>query len=381
MSGLPEPRKRILFVINSLVGGGAERVMLTLLAASESMRSEYDFSLALLDDIERRYDPPAGLRIHQLDARLGLVRSIRELSRLVAKERPHATVSFLTRSNVATVAVAKRYGHRAIISERTHTSGHFDRGVRDVLPKRIVRVSYPAADHIIAVSRGIADDLSDNFGVDPAKISTIANPIASASIRAAASEPWISPVNGPYGVVVGRLIEGKNVTMLVEALAASGLDMSLVVVGEGPERERILARAASLGIQNKVILTGFLSNPFPIVRTAACYLSASNREGFPNGLVEALTLGVPTVATNCAYGPSEVLDDKRREEIVGLHHGKYGIVAPLGDVQRMAEAMRAMADPNVARKYAEAGPVRARAFDVEIATQRYWEVITRVLGA
>lgn len=349
--------------------------MLTLLRASEDMRDRYDFSLALLDDMPRRYAAPAGLDIHQLDARGSLWRSIVGLSRLAARQRPDVTLSFLTRSNIACVAVARMFRHRAIISERANTSGHFAPGAGGVLAKRLIGIFYPAADRVIAVSHGIADDLAANFGVARARISTIANPVDTAAIQAAALETAPLPAKGRFAVAVSRLSRSKNVILLVEALAASGLDLSLVVMGEGPEREAILARAAALGVRDRVILTGFLANPFPIVRAAACYLSASNGEGFPNGLVEALALGVPVAATNCPSGPSEVLADKRREEVAGVYRGKFGILVPQNDVNAMAEALRTIVEPDVARGLAAAGPGRALEFDVETAKRRYWEVI------
>src|SRR3546814_14880139 len=75
-------RKRILFAINSLAGGGAERVLATLLAGSEPWRARYDIHLALLDDEPRAYDVPAWVELHQLDARHRLLPSLAQLSAL-----------------------------------------------------------------------------------------------------------------------------------------------------------------------------------------------------------------------------------------------------------------------------------------------------------
>ncbi|MEO6256503.1 MAG: glycosyltransferase [Sphingomicrobium sp.] len=374
-------RRRVLFTINSLAGGGAERVLLSLLAKSRDMLDQYDFSLALLDQEQRDYRPPEGLRIHQLDSRFKLVRSVLQLRRLAMLERPDLTVSFLTRSNVASVVVAQLLGHRAVISERANTSGHFTSGVSGAMAKAIVRRFYPLADHVISVSQGISDDLAANFGVDPARMSTISNPVDAAAIRRAGAETSDFAVTGPYAVAVQRLTKSKNAILLVDALAASGLDLSLVVLGQGPEHESIRARAAALGLAERVIMPGFVSNPYPIMRQAACYVSASNGEGFPNGLVEALALGVPAAVTNCPSGPSEILADLRREDVKGLHTGEFGLLVPPNDVEAMAEALRQVSVPATAAALAVAGPIRAADYGPERAKVAYWDVIRDLLNS
>jgi N-acetylgalactosamine-N,N'-diacetylbacillosaminyl-diphospho-undecaprenol 4-alpha-N-acetylgalactosaminyltransferase len=370
---------RVLFVINSLAGGGAERVMLALLAASRDMLGAFDFSLALLDDEPRSYTPPDWLRIHQLDSRFKLGRSLSGLRALAAVEKPDLTLSFLTRSNLSTVALAKLRGHKAVISERANTSGHFKPGAGGKVAKAMIRIAYPRADHVVAVSQGIADDLIGNFGCDAKRVSTIANPVDAARICALGTEPSPLPVSGPYAVAVSRLTKSKNVGMLVEALAASDTGLSLVILGQGAEREAILARVAELGLQDRVIMPGFLSNPYPVVRGAACYLSASNGEGFPNGLVEALALGVPAVATNCPSGPSEILAEKRREDVPGPLAGPFGMLVPQNDVAAMADAIRTIVAPERAAAFALAGPKRAADFSVESSRDQYWNVIRTLL--
>lgn len=372
-------RRRVLFIINSLAGGGAERILLSLLANSRDMLDEFDFSLALLDQEQRDYEPQDELRVHQLDSRFKLVRGITQLRKLAAAERPHLTVAFLNRANVASIVVARLLGHRAVISERANTSSHLGSSLSGKVAKAIVRRTYPKADHVIAVSQGIADDLIENFGVDPARISTISNPVDAAAIQRAGAEPFNRPVEGPYAVAVSRLTKSKNPILLVDALAASGVDLSLVILGQGPERDAIRARAAELGLADRVVMPGFVANPYPIVRGATCYLSASNGEGFPNGLVEALALGVPAAVTNCASGPSEILANMRREDVPGLHAGQYGLLVPTNNKDAMAEAIRRVTSPETASALALAGPLRAGQYGTEQAKTLYWEVIRRVL--
>src|SRR5690606_30059277 len=101
-------RRRILFLINSLAGGGAERVMTTLLRHSEDECSEFDVTLALLDDEPAAYSAPEWVRVRQLDGRKSFLPSLTSLRRLVAELRPELTLSFLTRSNMANVLTTGR---------------------------------------------------------------------------------------------------------------------------------------------------------------------------------------------------------------------------------------------------------------------------------
>lgn len=372
-------RKRVLFVINSLAGGGAERVLLELIGASHRFANDYDFSLALLDDEKREYTPPKWLKIHQLDSRRGLIRSTRELHRLLRTLRPDVSLSFLTRANFASVVGARMLGHRAIISERVNTSGHFLRGPSAAVSKLLVRLIYPAADKVIAVSEGIAEDLVTNFKVPRDKLLTIPNPVDMNRIIAASAEISERKFDYPFAVAVSRLTNTKNVMLLVEALATSGLALPLVILGQGPEYETIQNRVHALGLNQQVQMLGFVPNPYPIMASATCYLSGSNAEGFPNGLVEALALGKSVVATNCPSGPSEILFNRRREEITGLHVGDIGILVPQNDIKAMANAIRLAVDEERVVASTIAGPRRASDFGVETATNQYWQAIESVV--
>ena len=355
--------------------------MLSLLAASRDLLHEYDFSLALLDDEPRQYIVPDWLTVHQLGGKFGLVRSIGALLNLSRRMRPDVTLSFLTRANISSVAVAKLLGHRTIISERVNTTNHFGTGgASSKFARAMVRFTYPLADQIIAVSQGIADDLSENFGVPHGKISVIANPVDSARIRESADETVKLPVDGPFLIAISRLSKNKNAILAVEALAQSDTDLPLVILGEGPERATIVARAQELGIADRVIMPGFVANPYPILRVARCYLSGSNAEGFPNGLIEALALGVPAISTNCPSGPSEILAASSRGAVNGILHGEYGTLVPQDDPAAMAQALRETLVPARAEALRKAGPRRAADYSIEKARDRYWAAIKAVLA-
>ena len=371
-------RKRILFAINSLAGGGAERVLATLLGGSAPWRERYDIHLALLDDEPRAYNVPEWVEVHQLDAGHKLLPSLTQLRALVGRLSPDATLSFLTRANVANAWAMAGRGRPWLISERVNTSAHLGSARA---AKAMVRMVYPRAAHVIAVSDGVVDDLAANFGVARGRMSAIANPVDHGRIaELAAEQPSFAPA-GPYIVAAGRLMPNKNFPLLLRAYAKADPAERLVILGEGPERAALEALAASLGIADRVDMPGFAANPFAVVARAAAYAMPSNAEGFPNGLVEAMACGLPVVATNCASGPSEILADRPRETIAGAIDVDAGTLVPTDDVHAFAAALgRLLVEPRRSACGARARE-RSRAYGVEQAARNYWERIEAALAA
>src|SRR5206468_11188612 len=142
-----------------------------------------------------------------------------------------------------------------------------------------------------------------------------------------------------------RLVPNKNFAMLIEAFARSGITGKLVILGDGPERPVLTAKIKALGLSGRVMMPGFSANPFPTLRRAEFFVSPSNAEGFPNSLLEAMSVGLPVISTNCPSGPSEVLADLPRGQVAaGVSFAEHGILVSPDDPAAMAEALRAMMD-------------------------------------
>jgi N-acetylgalactosamine-N,N'-diacetylbacillosaminyl-diphospho-undecaprenol 4-alpha-N-acetylgalactosaminyltransferase len=377
-----QARKRVLFIINSLAGGGAERVMCTLLRASHGELRDSQISLLLLDREAAMYDVPRWIEVQQLDCRHSLVRSIWSVWRTLARAKPDLTVSFLTRSNVANIIASTLLGIPAVISERVNTSSHLGAGVGAAVARLLVKVTYPKAHRIIAVSQGVADDLQASFGVRGDRMAVIANPIDLEAIRAQADGGVPVPIEGPYAVTMGRLVPNKNFGMLIEAFARARIAGKLLILGDGPERDALTRQIEALGLSGRVVMPGFSANPFPTLARAAFYVSPSNAEGFPNSLLEAMSVGLPVIATNCPSGPSEVLADLPRDQVgPGVTFAPHGILVAPNDPNAMAQALQAMADPTRRQSYAERAPKRAADFGVARAKDAYWAVIRETTSA
>jgi N-acetylgalactosamine-N,N'-diacetylbacillosaminyl-diphospho-undecaprenol 4-alpha-N-acetylgalactosaminyltransferase len=367
--------RNIVFVINSLTAGGAEHALVDLLTYLEDHLRGYAVHLVLLDVEEQLHAVPRWVQKHVLNAEFNFFWSTVLLARLLRELAPAVTLSFLNRSNCANVISSKILKYPSIISERTHTTTRFGTGVRALITKAIMRLTYPLADQVIVVSEGVREDLMANFGVHESKLRVIYNPINTDRICENALETPSIRVTEPYIVSAGRLVPSKNFRLLIESYHASGISENLAILGEGEERRELERLTSNLGLGGRVILPGHMQNPFPIIGAAHLFVSSSNLEGFPNALIEAMALGCPVVATDCDTGPMEILTKKKRDRCTEVTLAEYGILVPVNSADLLAEAIRIGCRESVRTVYSQRSKERARDFGIRNSIDKYWSAI------
>lgn len=157
----------------------------------------------------------------------------------------------------------------------------------------------------VAVSKGVETDFIKVFGSE-SRITTIYNPINVDQVISTANE-YVPEIEGPYIVNVGKFKQQKRHDILIKAYAKANLQEKLVLVGTGELLESSKKLVKSLGIEDKVIFTGFKKNPYPYIKHAKLMVVSSDFEGLGLVILEALALGTPVISTNCPSGPSEIL--------------------------------------------------------------------------
>jgi glycosyltransferase involved in cell wall biosynthesis len=376
---LPAPRRRIVFVINSLGPGGAERVMNNVLHMTPL--EDWEPHLILLDREKEHRTPPDFVEVHRLDCRLSLLPSIRQLRRKLKEIGPDLIVSFLVRANVASV-IAGQGVAPVVISERSQLSTHLAErhsGLKHWAAAALPRLVYRRADHIIAVSEGVRSDLIGNFNVPAGRVEAIPNPFDLDRIAEDGREGPEFTLPPRFMVGVGRLIAAKGPQDLVEAYALAKPAIPLCLLGDGPDRPQLEARIAELGLTGRIRLLGYAKNPFSIISRAEFFVSGSHCEGFPNAMAEAMALGLPVVATDCPSGPAEILEDVETTGTTAVHEAKYGMLVPVKKPHILAQAIERMADPELRQHYAFVARRRMEDFRLETIAARYWRTFTRVL--
>jgi glycosyltransferase involved in cell wall biosynthesis len=111
------------------------------------------------------------------------------------------------------------------------------------------------------------------------------------------------------------------------------------------------------------------------------FILSSDSEGYPNALVEGMSVGRPVISTNCDSGPSEILAGAPRSSTSGITYADYGVLVPPDDVSAMAEAMRALDDAGKREAYGAKASARAREFSATAIKDRYWNVMREAMNA
>ncbi len=169
--------------------------------------------------------------------------------------------------------------------------------------------------------------------------------------------------NQPFIVAAGRLVHQKGFDVLIRAFAASVAErqISLVIVGEGPERAALEELARRHGVERLVHLPGFVENPWSYFARAAAFVCSSRWEGFGNVIIEAMACGTPVVTTDCDFGPREIVRPVSPDCSCRLKTSR-----------RSADAIVSVVDNReLAARLGEGGRQRARDFDVAHMTRAY----------
>jgi len=373
-------KKKISFLINDMDSGGAERVLSILL---DMLSKRYDITLFLLHDIIF-YDIPKDIKIVIVgNSKLsdsGLVKLLK-LPYLAYRYKKLNidsiySTSFLSRSNYINI-LAKIFGMKSkiIIGEGALPSLQYANGIHGKINKFLMKVLYPKADIVMPNARGNAIDLEKNFGI---KDTLVINNLFDIQKIVELSKEKVELKDGFNFITVGRLDDGKNHELLINAM--QNIDANLYIIGDGILREKLNQLIIDLNLTDKVFLLGKQKNPYKYLAKADCFVFASNREGFPNVLAEALSCGLAVISTDCQSGPREILAPDTDVEFQ-LHSrielAKFGILTPINKLETMIEAMSLIkSNHKLLDSYKNKSLQRAMEFDKNRIIDKYINIFS-----
>jgi glycosyltransferase involved in cell wall biosynthesis len=367
------PAPRVAFFVPRLAGGGAERVVLTLAGAMAKGEAAVDLLLA-----ERRGPlddrVPPGVRVVSA-GRASTAAALPAVARYLAEEAPDVLLTSLFGASAVGAAAARLAGTATKVAHVVHSLPTLKAQEATRPRARLLMAALPAvlrsADAVVAVSEAVADDTAAFSGRPRDRIEAIANPVEIDRVRAAADAPaahaWLGG-GAPVVVSVGRLHPKKGHALLLRAVARlRDRQVRCIILGEGPERERLEGLARRLGIDGRVDLPGFVANPHAVVGRADALALPSRREPFGLVLVEALACGTPVVAADAPGGASEILIDRD-----GAAYGTLAPRRPRPFARAVARVLDGPPDPDRLQ-------ARARRFRAERAVAGYRRLVRRLV--
>lgn len=345
-------KKEVCFCMYSFPVGGGERVVSTIM--NHLIRDGWVVTLILFKK--------KGGMIAELDSKINIVSfdgarykyGMLKLIRYLIRNKPPVIVSSSIQMNPV-VLLARSFAYKSrtkvLIRVGSPLSVIFERrkGLRDNIIGYITKIMYKKANHVVAVSRGIADDVVKYTKASQENVSVIYNPVNKKMITEKAQyfvPDVFTKKRGPYIVSVGRMAEQKDFLSLIKAhdlLLKNGKDAHLIIVGDGGERVKIEKKISELSLENKVTLVGYQKNPYSYMKNADVFVLSSLWEGLPNVLLEALVCGVKVVATDSFGGGSREIiapgTDSSKSLRGEIEKGKYGVLATAGDHESIAKAI------------------------------------------
>lgn len=361
--------KRIGIVMSSLSGGGAEKMVLNL--SQRFSTKGYVIKLYLANKSGDYIDRiPPEIEIFDMGAQRQ-IGSLFPLIRYLSSDPPDVLLSTGTGMNVISCLAKQisRSDTKLVIRVQNTMSKSIYEGSRPehrLLPF-LVKTLFPTADEIIAISEGVASDLSSITRVDEKDISIIYNPVINNSLLDLAKEnpshKWFKQNDVPIILGVGRLVPQKDFSTLIRAFkrVRENREAKLIILGKGKEKDRLQRLATQLNLTPYISFPGFVENPYAYMSSSDLFVQSPAWEGFGNVLVEAMACGTPVVSTDCPHGPAEILE-----------HGRFGLLVPVGDSKALANAISfTLGSPMPATALQK----RAMNFTVERIADEYIDVL------
>lgn len=297
---------KIVFVVPSFAGGGAERVMIAL--ANRCDRELFSPSILALDETgPLRKEVSNDVQVISLGKR-SLRSALIALGLSLRRQAPDIVVSTIGHLNLGVLMLRPFLprGTRILVREANDPMVTVSAIGLMGAGKYLYQLLYPRATRVIVPSKLISEVLTLDFGLDEKLIFRLSNPVDVEAIRAAAVEPFREPGDGLRFVAAGRLTPQKGFDRLLQGLSDFPLDFHLTILGEGEDYETLLNARDRLGLSERVSFVGFVANPWRYFAGADAFLLPSRWEGMPNAALEALTCGTPVVATPEAGGIMEI---------------------------------------------------------------------------
>jgi glycosyltransferase involved in cell wall biosynthesis len=372
-------KNTIAIFIPSYHVGGAEKVLISLANSF----------LAHFDEVHMLSNTTIGPLKEQLDPSVKCInfgnstyiRILFKLSSYFDTYKPDAVLTSIYATGLVAIAARLISRHQPVLLIGAHNSFSAKLSSPDnikdkYLLRPLSRLLFYRAEAIVSVSKGVSDDLSTSLDLPAEKLHVIYNPVVTRDLLCKAMEPlkhrWLGDQKSNYKTIlcVGRLIEQKGFDLLLDAFSRlkNREEYRLVIVGDGPLAVPLKTHTQVLGIEELVDFTGYDLNPYRYMSHADAFILPSRWEGLPTVIIEAMACGCQIIATDCQYGPKEILEE-----------GKYGTLVHVGDTQALTNAIQNLFSNKLIHINKKELKHRANHFNDVNACKEYVRLIKKLL--
>jgi len=360
---------KILVVLPDLGAGGAERVSINLGKFFKNKDFQVIF-LVMVEGGDLLGEAKSQFEVHSLNC-TRLRNGIQPIAHMIDRLCPDIILVHMWPLTVVTLLAQFFARHKAHIYCIEHIPLLTHEGKRSFIKRVIVRLSiiltYRFAARVIGVSDGVASNVRDLARPSKLNVATLYNPVVVTynnclepmSFRASDTDG-----SRPFLLTVGSLKRQKNHELLIKAFFHGRFfeNFDLVIIGEGPERSNLEVMISSLGMSRYISLIGYESDVFSWYRRAELFVLSSDYEGLPTVLIEALSVGLTVVSTDCCYGPAEILDG-----------GKFGYLVAPRDLNALIEGIRLAASKKIDKNISQCAASR---FTIDKAGEKYLDLFS-----
>ena len=366
---------KVLFFIEKLEGGGAEKVLRDLVNHMDQRRFDITVQTVWPCDASRYLAP--GIRYKSMYP------SDNKLNRILYRAEAESGLAYRLhiKDDYDIECAYLEMGSTKIMASSTNRRAkklawvHCDLMKAVANPQEFARrntARYAKFDQIVCVSKGVKESFDTLFENRFPSV-VLHNVIDDETIRekAGCEVPDFPPCDVPVVMAVGRLSAPKNFERLLKAhgrILREGVQHHLWIIGEGPERDGLERFVAEHGLKNTVHMPGFRDNPYAYMNRADIIVCSSSYEGFSTSVTEAVILGKPIVTTDC-FGMQEILGES-----------EYGLITENDDEAFYAGLKKMIADPELRQFYAAHASKRRESFSASALTETTERFLTAMMG-